>query len=48
MREVLAGRWVGVFVSLALSFEFTGNQIRVDTPSSLSQQLPHALFGAGD
>ena len=47
MREVLARRWVGVFVPLTLSFEFTGDQIRVDLPSPLSQQLPHALFGAG-
>ena len=47
MREVLARRWVGVFVPLTLSFEFTGDQIRVDPPSPLSQQLPHALFGAG-
>ncbi|CAH3156035.1 unnamed protein product, partial [Porites lobata] len=48
MREVLARRWVGVFVPLTLSFEFTGDQIRVDPPSPLSQQLPYALFGTGD
>ena len=45
--------YVFVCVPLALSLEFTGNQTSpgnelLDAPSPLSQQLPHALCGAGD
>ncbi|CAH3029075.1 unnamed protein product [Porites evermanni] len=55
MREVLARRRVGVFVPLTLinapppkKNPGSAPEIRVDPPSSLSQQLPHALCGAGD